>query len=506
MAFSTDPDGGHGIDPDVALSWGGFQIWVEGKNLCTHQEEGERIDHAHWYLLPLIEWFAREWNPLLHEERLPARNAADTAWASLRQTRFPPPAIESEEGRASAWERAWQGWWRRHAIRAAREGGLFPDVVLRRARDEIEISWGNSPSQGMPSHFAFDTTEPGFASFPPREVAEPLYDVVSGAGEYLALCAPGSERVRTLNRQMRALKTPHREERLGWLAGLGADAHSVRQGWTRVKRHLAERHRAVRSSMLVASGRSKLVVEGACQAALMFGTVAPDIRKEDVLKLADTMTAFHMPTDNLCTAPATSMCRAVPVDDSDGPPWFQGYRLAEDLHEELDNEFVAGDSVDVERMLASLGIRVVDLSLTDEAIRAVAIAGPRYKPGIACNARNRSNAHSFGRRFTLAHELCHLIFDRGAGQRLAIASGPWAPVAIERRANAFAAMLLMPTEVVRRAVLARSAPLESQDVIAAVARRLNTGFSATLNHLKNLGFIDETTEQRIEAERQSRSH
>ena len=502
MAFAPDPDDGQGMDPDVSVSWGGFQLWVEGKNLCAHQEEGERTDYVHWYLLPLVEWFARQWNPLLHEERLPARNVADTAWASLRQTRFPPPAIELEEGSASAWESAWHGWWRRHAIRAAREGGLFPDVVLRRSRDEIEVSWGGSRSQGMPRHFSFDAGS-GFASFRPGEVAEPLYDVVSGAGEYLACLAPESERLRKLNRKIRALRTPNREERLGWLAGLGVDERAVRQGWKRVKRHLAERPKTHQSSMLAASGHSKLVVEGACHAALMFGTVAPDIRKEDVLQLADAMIEFHLPTDHASKARITSICQAVPVDDSGGPPWSQGYRLAEELHEHLDSEFAAGDSVDIERMLARLGVRVVNLNLTDEAIRGVAIAGPRYRPGIACNGRSRFNVHPFGRRFTLAHELCHLLFDRGTEQRLAIASGPWAPISIERRANAFAAMLLMPTEMVRRAVSARSAPLESQAEVAVVARRMNTGFISTLSHLKNLGFIDETTEQQIEAERQS---
>ena len=506
MAFSADPDDGHGIDPDVAFSWGGFQIWVEGKNLCTHQEEGERIDYAHWYLLPLIEWFVHRWNPLLHEERLPARNAADTAWASLRETRFPPPAIEMEDGRTNEWESVWQGWWSRHAIRAAREGGLFPDVVLRRFRDEIEISWGNNRSLGMPSHFAFDAAESGFVRIQPIEVAEPLYDVISGAGEYLASLAPESDRIGTLNQRIRALRTPHREERLGWLAGLGVDERAVRQGWTRVKRHLAERPETLRKSMLAASGCSTLAIEGACHAALMFGTAAPDIRKKDVLQLADAMIEFHLPTDDACTAPITSMCKAIPVDDSGGPPWSQGYRLAEDLHKDLDNAFIAEDSVGIDRMLERLGVRVMDLNLTDEAIRGVSIAGPRYRPGIACNERNRFNAHSFGRRFTLAHELCHLLFDRGAGQRLAIASGPWAPIAIERRANAFAAMLLMPTVLVYRAVSTLNSPLESQAEVAAVASRLNTGFISTLNHLKNLGFIDETAEQRIEAERQSHIH
>ena len=506
VAFSPDPDDGQGIDPNVSVSWGGFQFWVEGRNLCAHQEEGERIDYVHWYLLPLLEWFVRRWNPLLHEERLPARNAADTAWASLRETRFPPSAIELEEVRANAWESAWQGWWKRHAIRAAREGGLFPDVILRRVRDQIEISWGSNRSQGTPSHFTFDAAESGFATFEPREVAEPVYGVVSEVGEYLASIAPASERFRALNREIRALRTPHRDERLGWLAGLGVDEHAVRQGWTRVKRHLAERPKAFRNSMLAASGDSKLVVEGACHAALMFGTLAPGIRKEDVLKLADTMIGFHMQSDDACTARVTSMCQSIPVDESDGPPWFQGYRLAEDLHEELENEFVVADFVDIDRMLTSLGARVVDVNLTDEAIRAVAIAGPRYRPGIACNVRNRFNAHPFGRRFTLAHELCHLLFDRGTGQRLAIASGPWAPIAVERRANAFAAMLLMPTEMVHRAVSSLENPVTSHVEVATIASRLNTGFNATLSHLKNLGFIDDTVEQRIEAERQTRFH
>lgn len=220
VVFSADPDDGQGVDPDLSISWGGFQLWVKGQNLCAHQEEGERIGYVHWYLLPLVEWFAHQWDPLLHEEHLPVGDAADTAWASLHKTRFPPSAFEMKEGRADAWERAWQGWWSRHAIRAAREGGLFPDVVLRRSRNEIEVSWGNSRIQGMPSHFAFDVAEAGCARFRPREVTEPLYDVMSGAGRYLESRAPASERIRTLNRDIRALRTRHRERRTERSAGL----------------------------------------------------------------------------------------------------------------------------------------------------------------------------------------------------------------------------------------------------------------------------------------------
>ena len=128
----------------------------------------------------------------------------------------------------------------------------------------------------------------------------------------------------------------------------------------------------------------------------------------------------------------------------------------------------------------------------------MSIAGPRHRPGIIVNSNHAANGHPSGYRFTLAHELCHLLFDREAGRRLAIASGPWAPRDVERRANAFAAMLLMPTSLVQQAVATLSAPVATVEGVREVASRLRAGRSAVLNHLKNLGFIDEVDQQRIE--------
>ena len=74
-------------------------------------------------LLPVLEWFTRHWNPLLHEERLPVKTEGDTGWTSLHATRFPPQAIEDDEQRASEWESAWQDWWIRHALRPQEKAG-----------------------------------------------------------------------------------------------------------------------------------------------------------------------------------------------------------------------------------------------------------------------------------------------------------------------------------------------------------------------------------------------
>ena len=198
MAFARDPDQGRGTEPEIGFSWGAIQLWVEGKNLCAHQEEGELINSVHWYLLPVIEWFVQHWNPLFHEELLPAKNADNTGWTSLRATRFPPSAIEANEESASEWEGVWQAWWTRHALRAAREGGLFPDVVFRRFRDLVEVSWGPARGQGMPEHFNFVYAGPDSCRLPPADIAEPLYEVLAGASNHLLSFSPNSRRLKKL--------------------------------------------------------------------------------------------------------------------------------------------------------------------------------------------------------------------------------------------------------------------------------------------------------------------
>ena len=498
LAFARDPDEGTAAGPDIGVSWGSFQIWVEGRNLCAHQELGERSESVHWHLLPLMEWFARHWNPLLHEERLPARNAGDTAWKSLRTTRFPPGAIEDDEQAASRWETQWQSWWERHALRAASTGGLFPDVMVRRVRDLVEISWGPSRVAGMPGHFDFAESERGFRRLPPAVVAEPLHEVLRGASRYLLSLNPDSPRLKTLNTQIARLRVAERqrERRLMWLAGLGADEHAVHTGWQRVKRYLSEFAEAPRQAMLAAA-ESPLAVTGSCHAALMFGSLAPTVRKKDVVELANAMVDLYEPE----TAPRVidAIRRCVPSAQSADPAWYQAYELAEDLHEELRPELgESADDVDIEEILERLGVTIVDRDLSDLSIRGVAIAGAQHRPGVLVNPSHSANQHSFGRRFTLAHELCHLLFDGDVGAPLAVASGPWAPRDVERRANAFAAMCLMPHRLVRRAVSKLPGPVTSRNDVFTVANRLRTGFPATLWHLSNLGYVDPVTRERIE--------
>lgn len=156
LAFAPNPDGADDrATAEESESWGSFTLWAGGENLCAHLEQGEVMHAAHWYMLGLMEWLADNWDPLLHEERLPLRNAGASAAESLSQTRLPP--ISLKEIDEFDWLGTWSDWWHRHSVRAAREGGLFPDVCLRRYRDRLEISTGAEQLPGIPADFTFLT-------------------------------------------------------------------------------------------------------------------------------------------------------------------------------------------------------------------------------------------------------------------------------------------------------------------------------------------------------------
>ena len=495
-----DPDRGEAAQPDLASSWGGFQIWVDGINLCGHREEGERVESVYWYLLPLLEWFVEHWDPLLHEERLPCGSSAEpSGWRALRNSPVTPFAMD--EATEDMRECEWQAWWTRHAITAAREGGIFPDIVFRRLRDMIEVSWGIGEPQGTPHYVSFDIRQPGTAALHPTEVAQPLYEILTGASGYLAEVAE-STRLSSLKGAVGSLSRPRIQERLMWIAGLGVDARTVRRRWRGIRRQISERfseeHRAM---LLEPQGGSRLVIEGSCHAALMFGSLNPRVERDDVVALCDM--AVGLTSDQANEGRWMAVSREEPVV-AERAPWWQGYDLAERVHWELDGDFLDGDYVDVDELLRRLDVRISEIELTDPDIRGVAMTGPQHGPGVAWNRRSPFNLRQPGLRFTLAHELCHILFDHAVGSRLSVASGPWAPAGVERRANAFAAMLLMPTDLVQKAVGSLNEPVATEEGVGFLAQRLRTGFDATLRHLGNLQVIDDAARQRIEVQRQTR--
>ncbi|HEX4418305.1 MAG TPA: ImmA/IrrE family metallo-endopeptidase [Kofleriaceae bacterium] len=495
LRFEDDPDGGEDCAREEAATWGAFRIWVRGTNVCAHLEEGEIVPSIHWYLIGLLEWFANSWEPLLHEEKLPGKNSAEDAWDALEKTAFPPLHLESSRQRS--WEQEWAEWRARHALQTAREGGLFPDLVFRRWRDRIEISWGDAVTAGAPAHYRF-LSERGVERLAPKDIAEPLYGVLTSAVEFLMTENPGSARIKALKKTLDQVPSTALDNRLAWLVGLGRTKSKILQSWGLIESKLDEIPRGRQALLSSATLSGSLAVEGTCQAALMFGSASPTLQQRDVMKLAGLAIKAYAPR-LVESKKLRALVRDEPPASLHEEDYEYGYRLAE---ETLEDATIRPDDavVDLQPVLSRLKIKTVEIELTDTEIRAISIASPHHQPTIAINRRHRSNSRPFGLRFTLAHELCHILFDRSAGQQLALISGPWAPIALERRANAFAAMLLMPSEIVRRILAELTVREDSAEGIHEIAGKLHASPIATLEHVANLQRWDIATRDRVRGE------
>ena len=146
--------------------------------------------------------------------------------------------------------------------------------------------------------------------------------------------------------------------------------------------------------------------------------------------------------------------------------------------------------VPVERIAKSLGIRVEYAPLDDELSGLAHIRDD--VPIIGVNALHAPNR----RRFTLAHELAHIVLhrdelehavhvDRGSLRRDALAAEGVDPIEIE--ANAFAAALLMPERLLISELKRQPVDLEDDAAVAALAKRFRVSDAAIRYRLNSLG-------------------
>ena len=490
LAFLPNPDGdGDRATPEERESWGAFSAWANGENLCAHIEQGEVLDSAHWYMLPLIEWLIDNWDPLLHEERLPLSNAGLSAAESLSRTRRPPLSLKEVDD--FEWLDTWSAWWNRHSVRAGREGGLFPDLYLRRYRDRLELSTGAEPLPGIPDEYRFQTPNRIYR-VEPASTAETLFGVLSAAISELRRRLPQSSLIDELSARIVDLTSPERvTSRMAWLAGFGEDIEKYQHVAEAVDDALADVDAGIREQITGTQRATPLLVGGSAYARLLYGAISPETELQDVVMLTKLILDNYVP---------------------DAQPWLSRLDLPLDLGEV--EQFTSGEQgswlgqqacellraggdgwVDIHSILQGLEVAVTKIDLSDEAIRAVSVFGPTQIPHVFCNRRTRWGEGIEVERFTLAHELCHLLLDRDHGDELAIATGPWAPVGIEQRANAFAAAFLMPTWLLEDALGVAVAPADDPETIRAVSATLHVSASSLIDRLYNLGEI--TLDDRI---------
>lgn len=124
----------------------------------------------------------------------------------------------------------------------------------------------------------------------------------------------------------------------------------------------------------------------------------------------------------------------------------QGYALAGRLRKALDMK--EETPLDPESFLREYGVRIQEMKWKDSPLDALSCWSSAHGPLILLNvAEGKRCSHEYGRRFTLAHELCHLLTDRTHALGLVDVLGGGMPRFIERRANAFAAEILLPQQL-----------------------------------------------------------
>ena len=503
LSFEDDPVP-RSCGPEERVSWGALKLWVNDVNLCVHYEDGEIRETVNWNWWGLFRWLVDSWDFLFHEQALPVRNAAEWA-ADAMQSINRPETFE----RGGKWdnraEKSADLWFRRHCLWACRKGGLLPNVAFRRFYDRVEVSWTPESPPGAPDHYTFQFAEGG-CRLPVAEVVNPIFDFLRHASAFVAASA-GTESAEALCRQVKNLEAKERfERRLAILGGFQTKGR-LQRFWERLKEEIPSQKVFKEAQRWFQPGTDEtLYVSGTCQGALMFGSHAPVLKEGDRLVLAASIaehTSKASAEDRVSEKVVTLDLGS--VTESGAPPWEQGYELADEWAEAV--TVPRSDSaVDIEALLGRFGIAVMEIELSDRGTSGVAVASSRKTPLILVNTSRPQHKWSSARRFTLAHELCHLIIDREAGADLAMASGPWAPIGVEKRANAFAAALLMPNDLVAEAYRrAGSHPGSGDfDELRKAARFLGVSADALSQHLCNRAFIDEEIRDGFQSDLESR--
>lgn len=167
---------------------------------------------------------------------------------------------------------------------------------------------------------------------------------------------------------------------------------------------------------------------------------------------------------------------------------------AEALAEHVRSRLDLGDKVigSVSALAADLGVLVLWAEL-DRDVDAISMANEELGGLIVANTAGQHMGSGCQRRITLAHELCHVLFDRPRMANLdrfcvtgSVDENHEHRDNIERRARAFPAYFLAPRAAVARIWSAGGPPAEK---VADVMRTFGLGYDATRHHLHFLGML-----------------
>lgn len=180
------------------------------------------------------------------------------------------------------------------------------------------------------------------------------------------------------------------------------------------------------------------------------------------------------------------------IINADDHPWHQGYDLANWLRKHLG--YTPEQAINPRDILSRWQVGVEAMRI-EGSIDAAAVWGTARGPHVLWNEHPHSRASTQnGFRTALAHEICHLLIDRrNALPVVEVLGGQVSPLA-EKRANAFAAELLLPREHAAQVCRGHEDLPRAADQLEAshhVSREVvyyqiqNSSFYATMNAIEH---------------------
>ena len=467
--------GSNAAEPEESEgSWGAWRLWVAGVNLCDirlHGADGNtsEVQEVRWFLAPFFRWLIDNWMPLIHEKRLPqggafferrSYSARDAYLAMLESAGDDPDRFYP-----------WQVWAGRHSLRSASEGGILPDVFFQRMEDEIEMSWGNRIQPGAEA--AMFMADGGVARASVNRVADALASAIdwylkpkgSAAFMWIPELVDSWTKIKVNSTGISAVS---------WYLDSSPEPDSLTKSILNALKELKKPLQLPETPWL-----GTLSPEVA-----MFGDLSPNTSNYAAAKLLAEYFEANSGTEDSDALKSLVSEQPAWMYSS---PWSNGYALALEVLEEIDPKPKDSESR-IETMLENLGVRVKEVNLGKQGPRGVALAGDGLQPTILVNLDHLRNKHR-GKRFTMAHEFCHILFDRTAARPLTHTSTPWASPAVEQRANAFAAMLLMPPKRAKLPPITSRSNLKIE--VAKLANRMKVSRAALRQHLVNINEISQ---------------
>lgn len=403
----------------AGLGWGSLRVWLGGRCVwCQPVEEPAVADESpaavHWTWVDLLHGMARIWPWLRFEEGYPLpvspehpgqlMDVAEARWQDLAQGQ-----VEAEEDELFDFRQ-------RHDLSMLLRGISLPPLWW--VKEGGEAVWW-SPECPEPVRISHGHALALWQAF----------------GDFLHAALVDADTPRSVEavRRWQGREEAVVEHYLPLVSGMDWSALAELAG-TEARDGIARFLGCSDESSVAQNSRATTGNELLMAARMTTGYVGVEHQRQVLLAIK------QLPYRE--TPELDALMRRAPAPASDSPAWQQGYDLAHWLREQM--QVVPGSLIEPEQWLHGWGVVLQSIELP-VSLDALAVWGPAHGPAILYNLHPLSRSASFnGRRTALAHEICHLLVDREGALPMAEVLRGASPRWAEKRANAFAAELLLP--------------------------------------------------------------